>query len=86
LGGFDEEIRLGEDHDYVRRAKAIGKFGILRLGRVSSSVRRFEKDGWLRTYLKYLLAELYMILFGSVKSDVFKYRLGHYKEKDKNIR
>ena len=80
LGGFDEEIKLGEDHDYVRRAKAIGKIGILRSGKILSSLRRFEKDGWVKTYLTYILAELYVILFGNVKSDVFKYRFAHYNE------
>lgn len=78
LGGFDEEIKLAEDHDYMRRAKDIGKFGILRSGRVLISIRRFETDGWLKTYLKYVMAELYMVMFGAVKSDIFKYRFGHY--------
>lgn len=78
LGGFDEEIRLAEDHEYMRRAKGIGRFGVLRCGPVLISVRRFETDGWLRTYMKYFMAEMYMIVFGAVKSDVFKYRFGHY--------
>ena len=80
LGGFNEEIKLCEDNDYARRAKAIGKVDILRSGRVLSSLRRFEKDGWLKTYSKYIGAEFHMILFGSVKSDIFKYRFGHYKK------
>src|SRR3989344_2081552 len=29
IGGFDEEIKIGEDHYYVRKAKKSGKFGIL---------------------------------------------------------
>lgn len=78
LGGFDEEITLAEDHDYFRRARRIGKFGILRCGRVYISLRRFETDGWARTYLKYLLVELHMVLFGAVKSRRIKYRFGHY--------
>lgn len=78
LGGFDEEIKLAEDHDYMRRARGVSRFGILRNGRVLISVRRFETDGWLRTYLKFVAAEMYMIVFGAVKSDVFKYRFDHY--------
>lgn len=85
LGGFDEEIKLGEDHDYMRRAGAIGEFGILRSGKILSSSRRFERDGWVTTSLKYLLAELHMILLGSVKSDVFKYRFGHYTGNGKKL-
>lgn len=80
LEGFDEEITLAEDHDYVRRARGVGKFGILRSARVSTSLRRLETDGWLRTYLKYVLTEVHMIALGPVKSDVFKYRFSHYRD------
>lgn len=79
--GFDEEVTLAEDHDYMRRAEAIGKFGILRSQRVFISLRRFQRDGWLRTYFKYFVVEIHMIFFGAVKSDVIKYRFGHYGER-----
>ncbi|MBZ9572293.1 glycosyltransferase [Patescibacteria group bacterium] len=79
LGGFDEKIKFAEDHNFVRRAKKIGKFGILRSTKIFSSLRRFEEDGWVKTYLKYVLAELYMIIFGDIKKDIFKYEFGHYE-------
>ena len=78
LGGFDEEIKLAEDHEYMRRASDIGRYAILRSDRVYISLRRFETDGWAKTYLKFLMVELHMVLFGAVKSDRFKYRFGHY--------
>lgn len=81
LGRFDEEIKFAEDHSFVRKAKKIGNFGILRSVKVLSSLRRFEKDGWVKTYLKYILAEIYMIFFGDIKRDIFKYKFGHFKEK-----
>lgn len=84
-GGFDEKVRLGEDHDYVRRSRAIGKFGILQSSRILSSTRRFEEDGWLKTYLKYLFAELHMIIFGSVKSDIFRYKFDHYGTRKRKL-
>jgi len=80
LGGFNEEIKFAEDHSYVRKAKKIGNFGILRSVRVISSLRRFEKDGWILTYLKYIFAEIYMIIFGDIKRDIFNYRFGHYRD------
>lgn len=92
LGGFDEEIKFAEDHSYVRKAKKSnptgsrferqGNFGILRQVRVLSSLRRFEKDGWILTYLKYIFAEIYMIIFGDIKRDIFHYRFGHYRDGD----
>lgn len=80
IGGFDEEVKLAEDHYYVRVAARQGKFGILRSVRFSDSPRRFRRDGWLRSYIKFVLAELYMILFGPIKSDIFNYKFGHYHE------
>jgi glycosyltransferase involved in cell wall biosynthesis len=79
VGGFDKNIKFAEDHSFVRKAKKFGKFGIFRSTAVFSSLRRFEKEGWVKLYLKYLAAEIYMILFGDIKKDIFKYKFGHFK-------
>lgn len=76
--GFDEEIKIAEDHFYAREAGKFGKYGFLKTEAILTSSRRLEKDGRLKTYLKYFLAGIYMILLGPVKSDIFKYRFGHY--------
>jgi glycosyltransferase involved in cell wall biosynthesis len=78
VGGFDEKIKFAEDHSFMRKAKKFGRFGILRKVRVFSSLRRFEKEGFSKTYLKYLLAEIYMIFFGDIKKDIFKYKFGNF--------
>lgn len=80
LGGFDEEIKLAEDHDYAQRAVEFGKFGILHCKKIPVSVRRFEKDGRLKVAAKYLFCELHMMMLGSVKTDIFKYKFGYGKE------
>ena len=74
IEGFDEEIKIAEDHGFARRAAKIGKFGFIKTEPVLTSTRRFERDGRLKTYLKYLLAGIYMLIFGPIKSDIFKYR------------
>lgn len=79
IGGFDEEIKIGEELDYVRRGSKIGEFGVLKSAKILASPRRFEKDGWLKTWLKYFLCQVHMLILGPVKSDVLKYRFGHYK-------
>jgi len=79
VGGFDKDIKFAEDHSFVRKAKKFGRFGVLRSTNVFSSLRRFEKEGWLKLYSKYLLAEIYMVLFGDIKTDIFKYKFGHFK-------
>ena len=47
-----------------------------------NTLRRFKKDGWILTYLKYIFAEIYMIIFGDIKRDIFNYRFGHYRDGD----
>ena len=80
IGGFDEKIKIAEDHAYVRSAAKFGKFGFIKTDPVLTSCRRFERDGRVKTYLKYLLAGGYMLFFGPIKSDILKYRFSHYEK------
>ena len=85
IGGFDEEIKIGEDHYFAKIAKKFGKFGFMKTEPVLTSTRRFEKDGRLKTYSKYLLAGIYMFFFGPVKSDIFKYRFNDLRNSKKKV-
>ncbi len=81
IGGFDEEIKMAEDHAYARAASKFGKFGFIKTEPILTSSRRFDRDGRLKTYLKYFLAGLYMFFRGNIKADIFQYRFDHYIEK-----
>lgn len=83
VNGFDEEIKIAEDHDFTRRAAKIGKFGFIKTKPVLTSTRRFERDGRLKTYLIYILAGIYILIFGPIKSDIFKYRFEYLKKSKK---
>lgn len=85
LGGFDEDVKLAEDHYLARRATKLfnARFGIIKSTEIFVSDRRFKTDGWFSTGIKFLLCELHLIFIGPVKSDIFKYKFGHYKNKDK---
>jgi len=86
LNGFDEEIKLAEDHIYARRAKKIANFDYLKTEPILASSRRFEKDGRLKTCLKFVLAEFYMNSLGPIKSNIFNYKLDHHpKDKHKEV-
>ncbi len=76
---FNEQILLGEDHDFGRRVAKISKFGVIRGVKVVTSLRRFERDGWIKTILSYFFCQLHMIFIGPVKKDIFNYRFNHYK-------
>jgi len=80
IGGFDEEIKMAEDHEFVRRAAKFGKFGFIKTEPVLTSTRRFERDGRLKTYLKYLIAGLHMFFLGKIKSDIYNYQFNQYSQ------
>lgn len=81
VGGFDSTIWLAEDMHFMRQARKFGKFGIFRSIKLLISPRRFQRDGWIRTYLKFIFCELHMIFLGPVRSHLFGYQFNHY-EKD----
>lgn len=80
LNGFDESIKICEDHSLSRKAAKVGRYGILRSTKIFVSDRRFRNDGWIKTALKYFLCELHLIFLGPIRSDIFKYRFDHYKK------
>lgn len=81
IGGFDETVRLAEDHDYAQRAARAGfRFGIVRSLRIPVSTRRMRRDGYLSIAARYVLCELHMMTLGPVKSDIFRYRFGYTKD------
>jgi glycosyltransferase involved in cell wall biosynthesis len=81
LNGFDEEVKLAEDHEFAQRAQKICQYGILTSYKIPVSVRRFDKDGRTKVTTKYVLAGMYMWTRGAVKSDILKYKFGYDDEK-----
>ncbi len=80
IGGFDETIQLAEDHDYVDRASRVGKFRVMTGSRIRVSVRRFDRDGRLPIFAKYLLAELHLLTRGQIRNGRFNYTFGYDKD------
>ncbi|HJN56783.1 MAG: glycosyltransferase [Candidatus Woesearchaeota archaeon] len=79
INGFNESIRLSEDMDYCKRASRNGKFRILKGIRVYTSTRRFDYYGRLNIFMKLFLSAFYRMLFGEIKTDIFKYRFDYKK-------
>lgn len=84
IKGYDEKMKLCEDHDFVQRAARVGKFKVLRSAKIFISLRRFYQDGWLKTIAVYVIAEFYNDFIGPIESDIFKYKFGHYSKKIKD--
>jgi glycosyltransferase involved in cell wall biosynthesis len=85
IKGFDESIRLAEDHNYVSRAKKNGKFKILKEPKIYVSVRRLDSDGRFNISAKYVMCEVYRVLLGEIRSDIFKYKFGEFDTKKKQF-
>lgn len=81
--GFDESVVFCEDHDYARRFKRVGRFGLLKSTKIPVSIRRLDRDGRLKIAIKYLLAELHLAFVGPIRSNKFNYTFGHNKNKIK---
>lgn len=78
INGFDETIKLGEDHAYMRKAfRNKGKYGILKSSKILVSVRRFKTEGSFKMIIKYVLAMFHRIFIGEIRSDIFKYGFKH---------
>ena len=82
VGGFDESLRLAEDHDFVKRAARYAPLHMLESTRIRMSVRRLEKDGRFSYSAKCVQVELYRLFKGEVTEDIVEYGFG-YDEKDR---
>jgi len=78
IGGFREDLFLGEDHDYLRRASRQGKFAYLTQPRVIFSMRRFDKEGRGNLVWKYFVLELYKAFKKDIKRKIVPYDFGHF--------
>jgi len=84
IGGFDEEIQVAEDHDFVTRASEHGPFRLLNTAWFSVSVRRYEKEGRIAYSVKAARITLYRALHGEITDDsVVEYEFGDFEAEDK---
>lgn len=86
IAGFDETLKMSEDHDYVRRASKHGKFGLLTGARIPVSMRRLEKEGIVGLALKYLWCEMYALAGKPIRSMPFEYEFGAFQETSKSAK
>lgn len=83
MGGYDEKIMFAEDQSYAKHASKIGKFGFINIEPIITSFRRIKRDGRLTLYSKCFWAGIYLVVFGDIKTDIFRYRFGYSPQEDK---
>jgi len=80
VGGFDETLKLAEDHDLVKRAAQYRPLRVLGNVKVKISVRRFDSEGRIALSKKYLAVEAYRWFNGELKNQVVDYQFGNFQE------
>lgn len=86
LGGFDEKLYLGEDHNIIQRALKWGvRAKFLKKIKIRYSLRRFRKEGQLAMIYKSILATAHILIKGDIRNKIFDYQMGGgiYRNQDK---
>jgi glycosyltransferase involved in cell wall biosynthesis len=83
IGGFDETLLIAEDQDYAVRASHISKYRFLRSRKVVFSLRRYEVEGKVKLFLKYLKIYYYTTFKGKLKEGIIPYSFSHEYGKEK---
>lgn len=83
VGGFDESLRLAEDHDLVERAAKYRPLHVLKTTSLQVSVRRLAKEGRFSLIQKYFQVEMHLLTKGKVKEDIIEYEFGNFKDENK---
>jgi len=87
--GFDEDVKLSEDHHFVKKVSKIGKFDVIRSAKIYMPLRRFRQDGYIKTFLKYAFCLAHINIKGPIKKDIINYNFNHYNKvknkKDVNL-
>ena len=77
LGGFDENVIMSEDHELIQRARKYGIIAkMLPEAKFIISLRRMQKEGRLKFFLKYLYTAAQTLISGKVEKSIFEYEMG----------
>ncbi len=82
LNGFDEQISLCEDCDYLNRASKQVHFRFIKQS-FAFDPRRLNQDGMFTMGLTYLKANCRRFFIGEMRNNEIDYPFGHYTEQHK---
>lgn len=80
VGGFDESIKLGEDHAFSKAAAEFRPLEFLTSTYIEVSVRRLEKEGRIAYMLKALHSDVHRRFVGEIRDDLIDYEFAHYDQ------
>jgi glycosyltransferase involved in cell wall biosynthesis len=78
INGYDPSLKLGEEHDLIKRAKKSGaNYKFYMNFNVNIAPRRLQKEGFCKLLAKATYSEIYRLFF-KIKKNIFKYEYGKY--------
>ncbi|MEM7184288.1 MAG: glycosyltransferase, partial [Spirochaetota bacterium] len=83
VGGFDESVKIAEDHDLVERASRFRPLRFLNSVHLTVSIRRLEKEGRFSLIEKYMQVEMHLLTKGSIREEIVEYEFGNFTETEK---
>jgi len=86
IHGFDEDLKIAEDHDLIVKASRISQFRLLHSTHVLVSVRRLKKEGRFVLIGKYFRVEFHRAFNGDLTKPLVNYEFGDFKERKANSR
>jgi len=78
IGGFREDLFIGEDQYYCDQAAKISKFRLIKNTKIFFSIRRFEREGHWRLFFKILYGTFYVLFVGPIKKKIISYDFGKH--------
>lgn len=80
IGGFDEDVRIGEDHELIQRItkKFKGKFIFLEQPKVYTSTRRIQSGR--KKFVILMIISFLLVLFLGYRRNPIKYEFGKFKK------
>lgn len=85
IKGFDESVKLAEDHDLVERASKYRSLHFINSTHLMVSIRRLEKEGRFSLIEKYMQVELHLLTKGSIRREDFvNYEFANFNPKKDN--
>jgi glycosyltransferase involved in cell wall biosynthesis len=73
VDGFDEEIKVAEDHNYLKRIAEKHSYEFLLTPSVTVNVRRFTREGILYLCLKYFRIDMHRLFISEIRDDRIPY-------------
>lgn len=78
IGGFNPQLPTCEDLDYIKKISEVGKFRMLKSTNIIFNTRRFDEEGRMRVWFKYLVwGSCYLF---NIKRANFEYEFGKFND------